>query len=167
MINVSEFSASDIPGLRSFVLEAWKMAGPSALGWIGATDENIGEIASDDFLHGLLDNPNMKVFIGKSERDVGGFCAIRKMDDRTLELAGIIVRQDLIGKGIGNDLFKKAKQEAIRSGYKMMIVKTETTNERALSFYQNRGFVEQEKVLEELSGTKVNLTVLKLSLREK
>lgn len=164
MVRVSELSASDIPRLKSFVLEAWRLAGPSALGWIGATDENIAEIASDSYLQGLLGNPNLKVFISKIEEDVVGFCAIRKIDDRSLELAGIIVRQDLLGKGIGNDLFQKARQEAVESGFTTMVVKTESTNDRALSFYRSRGFVEQEHVVEELNGAKVNLTVLKLNL---
>jgi len=35
-----------------------------------------------------------------------------------------------------------------------------------LSFYRNKGFVEQEQVLEKLKGTEVNLTVLKLNLRK-
>ena len=39
-----------------------------------------------------------------------GFCAIRKIDDRLLELAGIIVRQDQLGKGVGNDLLEGARK---------------------------------------------------------
>ena len=166
MALVSELRVSDIPQLKSFVLEAWRLAGPSALGWTGATDENIEEIASESFLRGFIGTQNLKVFVGKTGENVVGFCAIRKIDDRLLELAGIIVRQDQLGKGVGNDLLEKARKEAVESGFTNMVVKTECTNERALSFYRSKGFVEQEQVVEELNGAKVNLTVLKLNLRK-
>ncbi len=152
--------------LKSFVLGAWRLAGPSALGWTGATDENIEEIASESFLRGFIGTPNLKVFIGKTGEKVVGFCAIRKIDDRPLELAGIIVRQDQLGKDVGNDLLERARKEAVESGFTTMIVKTESINERALSFYRSKGFVEQEQVVEELNGAKVNLTVLKVNLRK-
>jgi ribosomal protein S18 acetylase RimI-like enzyme len=166
MANVSELAVSDVPQLRSFVLEAWRLAGPSALGWTGANDENIQEIASESFLQGFIGNPNLKVFIGKTGEKVVGFCVVRKINNRSLEIAGIIVRQDQLGKGIGTDLFEIARKEAVKSGYTMMIVKTESNNNRALSFYRSKGFVEDEQVEEEISGTKVSLTVLKLNLLE-
>ena len=161
---VSLLHASDIPLLKSFVLEAWRLAGSSTLGWTGATDENITEIASENFLLGLIGNPNLKVFISKIGEEVVGFCAIRKIDCQLLELAGIIVREDQIGKGIGNDLLKMAMKEAVKSGFTTMLVKTESTNKRALSFYKSKGFVEQERVLEKLNGIEVNLTILKIYL---
>jgi len=166
MAHVSELSPSDIPRLKSFVLEAWRLAGSAALGWTGATDENIEEIASESFLQGFIGNPNLRVFISKTGEDVVGFCAIRKIDDKLVELAGIIVRQDELGKGFGTDLFETARKEAVVSGFTTMLVKTESTNDRALSFYRGKGFTEEEEVVEEVSGTKVNLTVLKLNLRK-
>lgn len=166
MALVSELHASDTPRLKSFVLEAWRLAGSSALGWTGATDENITEIAFESFLRGFIGNPNLKVFISKMGEEVVGFCATRKIDCQLLELAGIIVREDQTGKGVGNDLLEMAKKEAVESGFTTMLVKTESTNKRALSFYRSKGFVEQEQVLEKVNGTEVNLTVLRLSLRK-
>ena len=78
----------------------------------------------------MIGNPNLKVFIGKTGEEVVGFCAIRKMDCQLLELAGIIVREDQTGKGIGNDLLEMAKKEAVESGFTTMLVKTESTNKR-------------------------------------
>jgi ribosomal protein S18 acetylase RimI-like enzyme len=165
MTLIVELSPSDIPHLRAFILDAWRLAGHSALGWAGATEENIEEISSESFLHRLVDNPNLKVFVGKTGENVVGFCVTRKIDDQTVELAGIIVRQDQLGKGIGSDLFKLTKRRAVECGFATMIVKTESTNERALSFYRKKEFVEEKQVVEELINAKVNLTVLKLDLK--
>ena len=165
MASVSELVLDDIPRLGLFVLEAWRLAGPSALGWTGATDENIREIASENFLQRFIGNPNLKVFISKKGEEVVGFCAVRKIDDRKVELAGIIVRQDQQGHGIGTDLFEIARKEAVRSRFTTMIVKTESANDKALHFYRSKGFAEEERTVEEIDGAKVNLTVLGLNLR--
>lgn len=71
-----------------------------------------------------------------------------------------------LSKGIGTDLFEVAWKRAVVSEFTTMLVKTESTTDRALSFYRSKGFVEEEQVVEEVSGTKVNLTVLKLNLRK-
>lgn len=154
MVFVLELQMSDVAKLRSLISEAWQLAGPAALGWTGATDENIKEIASESFLRGLVGNPNLRVFIGKLGEDVAGFCAIRKVDSHIVELAGIVVRQDQQGKGIGSELFMKAKGEAVDQEFTTMLVKTEPANEEALSFYQRKGFVERESVVEEFNGAK-------------
>lgn len=164
MALVSEFDVNDIPQVKSFILEAWRLAGASALGWTGATDENIKEIASEGYLQRLVQNPNLKVFISRIGRDVVGFCAIRKMDIHSVELAGIIVRQDLVGKGIGSGLFEAAKKEAVKSRFNTMIVKTEPKNDRALSFYRGKGFSQEGQVTEKVSGVDTNLTLLRLDL---
>ncbi len=165
MAIVSELASSDIPELSSFVLEAWRLAGPNGFGWTGATDENIGEIASEAFLEGLIGNPNLKVFVGKMSEKIVGFCALRKISNDVVELAGIIVRQDEVGRGVGTDLFEAARKEGVRSGFRAMLVKTESANARALSFYRGKGFVEEGKAVEEVGGTRVSLSVLRLILR--
>jgi ribosomal protein S18 acetylase RimI-like enzyme len=165
MAPVSELVVSDIPQVRSFVLEAWRLAGPDALGWTGANDDNVQEIASESFLHGFIGKPDLRVFISKTRGKVVGFCAVRKINDRSVELAGIIVRQDQLGKGVGTELFERAREEAVKSGFTTMRVKTESTNDRARSFYRSKGFAEEEQIAEEIRGTKVNLAVLKLNLR--
>jgi ribosomal protein S18 acetylase RimI-like enzyme len=164
MASVSELHANDIPQLRKFIMEAWRQAGTAALGWTGATDENIDAIASEDFLRGLVENSDLKIFINKTRKEVSGFCALRKMDAKSVELAGIIVRQDRFGQGIGSALFARAKTEARKSGFNTMVVKTEALNDRALRFYKGKGFTEQNRVVEELKGKKVSLIVLKREL---
>jgi ribosomal protein S18 acetylase RimI-like enzyme len=164
MAPVSKFGSSDISQLKAFILEAWKLVGASALGWTGATNENIREIASEDFLRGTVENPDLTVFIDKAEEEILGFCALRKINTNLVELAGIVVRQDHIGKGIGSTLFEKAKTAAVESGFTEMSVKTESANEGALSFYKEKGFVEQETVTESLNNEKVSLMVMKLEL---
>ncbi len=47
-----------------------------------------------------------------------------------------------------------------------MLVKTESTNEGALLFYKEKGFLEEGKTAEELNNENVELTVLKLFLRK-
>lgn len=166
MAQVEELQSSNLRQLKTFILKAWQLAGPSALGWTGATDENIKDIASDCFLQNLVNNTNVKVFVSKTGNKVIGFCVIRKIDCQTVELAGIIIHQEQQGKGVGSKLFETARKKAVDLGFSTMEVKTESMNKRALSFYKARKFVEQEQVVEELNNAKTNLTMLKLDLRE-
>jgi len=166
MASVSELRADDIPQLQAFIVEAWQLAGPSMLGWTGATDENIREIASESFLRELVANPRLRVFVSRIDDDIVGFCATRRLDTETVELAGLVVRQNCLGKGVGSGLFEEAKKAAVASGFAAMIVKTESTNKRALLFYAGKGFVEQGQLVEKLDNAKVSLSVLKLELKE-
>jgi ribosomal protein S18 acetylase RimI-like enzyme len=118
------------------------------------------------YLQAFVGNPNLKIFVSKTGEKIVGFCAVRKIDDRLLELAGIAVRQDQLGKGIETDLFEMARKEAVVSGFTTMLVKTESANRRALSFYRSKGFVAEKHVIEEISGTRADLTVLKINLRK-
>ncbi len=63
-------------------------------------------------------------------------------------------------------MFEVARKMAVESGFATMLVKTEATNERALHFYKEKGFIEEGKIVEELNDEKVDLTVLKLFLRK-
>jgi hypothetical protein len=98
MAPVAEFCAGDVPQLKTFILEAWRLAGSSALGWTGAIDENIQEITSENFLQGLIGKPNLRVFVDREGKEVLGFCAIRMVNAESVELAGIFVRQDHFGR---------------------------------------------------------------------
>ena len=101
----------------------------------------------------------MRVFVSRIDEGIVGFCATRRLDTETVELAGMIVRQHCLGKGVGSSLFEEAKKAAVASGFAAMIVKTESANKRALLFYAGKGFVEQGQVVEELNNAKVNLSV--------
>ncbi len=164
MTSVSEFCENDISHLKSFILDAWRLAGPSGLGWTGATDENIREIASDSFLKGLLEEADVKLFICRKRQQIVGFCAIRGINAKSVELTGIIVRQNHLGKGLGSELFKFAKRVAAELGFATMLVKTESNNLRALHFYSQMGFVIKGKVFEVMNDEKVSLTILRLKL---
>jgi len=119
MSQTEKLRSCNVSLLKAFILEAWQLAGPSALGWACATEKNIKEIASDSFLCKLVDDQNLRVFIARAGDKVIGFCALRRMDSQTSELAGIIVHQDHQGKGVGSSLFKVVKQEARAEFYRL------------------------------------------------
>jgi GNAT superfamily N-acetyltransferase len=155
---------ADIPGLSAFLREGWKQAGRDSLGWTGATDEDIAELASERSLRAMLGNEVIQAFIAREDRSVVGICVNRKKDAETMELAGIIVLAKEVGKGIGSGLFDLAREGARSSGAKRMMVKTETFNERALSFYRGKGFVPAGVVVEQVGGSKVSCSLLFLDL---
>lgn len=123
------------------------------------------EIASEEFLNGLLANPIIQVTFAEDSERVVGFCSVRKTREREVELSGIIVLNSTRGKGIGTRLLRKVIESAKRRGSTLMLVKTEVVNERALGFYRKEGFVESGKTVEKIGRTKVALGVMAKKLR--
>jgi ribosomal protein S18 acetylase RimI-like enzyme len=154
----------DVQAIRAFFLEAWRQAGPQALGWAGATESNIQELSSEDFISSLLSKPETKAFAFSQDGRIVGIAVNRKMDESTVELAGIIVQRDAIGKGIGTALLKSAIASAKERGFLSMRVKTEANNQNAISFYRKNGFTELGTGEEDVDGKAVKVMNLGLSL---
>lgn len=146
------------------MLGGWKTAGPQALGWTGATEDTIHEISSEEYLKGLVSDPKLKFYVSEDNGEITGFAATRVQDGSSMELAGIVVRDDLLGKGIGSLLISKCIDSARDAGFASMTVKTESSNERAISFYEKRGFVRIGNVVETVENSEVDLAMLGLSL---
>jgi ribosomal protein S18 acetylase RimI-like enzyme len=154
----------DLAAVSSFVKEAWRQAGPGAVGWSGTTDEDIAEISSLAFLGDLSKNPDQDFFIARDEEGVVGMAINKKVDEGTIELTGIIVLQDHLGRGFGTGLAMMAEGAAMRRGAKRIIVKTEARNLRALAFYRSRGFVKVRTGSQMVGKVKVRLAWLKREL---
>lgn len=161
---VRKATADDVRKLSAFILEAWQEAGPGALGFAGATDEVIRELASEPTLRTLLANPAVRILVTDEAGDIVGFSSLKRVDSGTAELSGIVVLQSLVGRGLGTELFEKARAFAATEGYVRMVVKTEVINDRAIAFYKKLGFIETARVAEDVEGTEVRLLVLERSL---
>jgi putative acetyltransferase len=146
------------------VLDAWKRAGPQALGWTGATEDTIHEISSEKYLIELASDSRLKFFVSEENGEITGLAVNRVKDDSTMELAGIIVRDDLLGRGIGSLLISRCIDSARDAGFASMVVKTEMSNDRAISFYMKRGFVRIGNALETVGNSKIDLAMLRLVL---
>ncbi len=151
---------NDARKLSAFMLRAWKEAGPGALGFTGATDEAVQEIAAEGFLAKRLTSPNTQIVVAEEGNEIVGFSSTRRMDARTAELSGIVVLESATGRGIGTKLLRKSLDGARRRRFHSVIVKTEVANERAIRFYKKAGFFESAKVLEKVGRARVNLQLL-------
>ncbi len=98
----------DAAGLTEFFTRAWRKAGPDALGFTGATDKAIREIASEEFLVQRLTSPKVRILIAERNRRVLGFASLMIMARERAELSGIVVLQSESGKGLGTRLIKRA-----------------------------------------------------------
>ncbi len=137
---VTEAAERDVAAFATFFWEAWQEAGPDAPGFAGATEEVIRELTTREAILERIGGPDRRMFLARHGGSVVGFSATKRIDDVTLELAGVIVLQSIVGRGIGTPLVEQAVRAATDEGYVSMVVRTETTNDRAFRFYQARGF---------------------------
>ncbi len=151
---------TDAGAIAAFFMQAWKEAGPGALGFTGATEEAVKEIASEGFLVRRLSSPKVTFVIAEQEGRIVGFASVQAIEQRRAELSGIVVLQGVAGKGIGTKLLRKACGAAARSGIERLEVKTEVLNRRAIGFYKKNKFVETRKITQKVGRMKVPLQVL-------
>ncbi len=164
-LSIRPARANDVSKLSSFFAEAWKEAGPGALGFAGATDEAIKEIASEEFLKRRLATPTIQMTVAEEGRRIIGFSSVRRLEGREAELSAIVVLESATGRGVGSRLLRKALDGARKRGYLSVLVKTEVANERAISFYRKSGFTESGKAVERVGGTRVALRYMAKRLR--
>jgi ribosomal protein S18 acetylase RimI-like enzyme len=164
MMIVREAEQKDVESLIEFLLKAWKEAGPGALGWTGATEETIQHIASHGFISNLMSRDDTRVFIAINEGRVVGFSSNRRIGDELVELSGIIVLESMTGVGIGSRRLEYSIEASKGDRYKVMMVKTESFNDRAVNFYLRNGFRREATIEEEVEGSNVELVKFVLPL---
>jgi len=158
--SVAEAAEADVTAFATFFRKAWRQAGPDALGFAGASDEVIAELTAPDAVRERIGGPDRRMFLAWQGGRVVGFSATKRIDARTVELAGIIVLETAAGRGVGSQLVEEAVRSAGGEGYRMMIVRTETTNARARVFYETRGFSLTGSTTEQAEGSMVEVCEL-------
>jgi len=159
-VEVAEAVTDDAPALADFLLRAWRAAGPDGLGFAGATDEIIAEIATPASLAARIGRDGRRMFVARSRDRVVGFAATRSLDTEEVELSGIVVGPESTGRGVGTRLITLALTRARSDGYRRMIVRTEPSNGPAIGFYQGRGFRARGSAVERVGETDVPLVEL-------
>lgn len=154
---MTEATDDDVAAFATFFREAWKQAGPGALGFAGANDQVIAELTAPEAVLERIGGPDRRMFLASEGERVVGFAATKRIDAATVELAGIIVLKTMAGGGVGTDLVEEAVASARGEGYRSMIVRTETTNERARAFYERRGFTLTGSTTERVEGSTVEV----------
>lgn len=142
----------------------WDEAGPDAPGFSGATEDVIAEIAQPDAIRARIGGPERRMFLAYQGDTAVGFAATRAHTDSEVELAGIVVLQSMVGKGIGTPLVEIAVRTARDLGYSSMTVRTEVDNERALTFYKARGFHLTGESTAEVEGASYAVSLLSMDL---
>jgi len=165
-ISIKEATRDNIQALKHFILQAWREAGPDALGWTGATDEQISELTSDVFLTSLINRSDVTIFLALTNNKVVGFASNTKVNQSLVELSGIIVLENMRGQGIGTLLLQSAIRSARKQGYNDMTVKTELTNDRAIQFYHKKHFKINKKTNIKINGKIISLIELTMSLKK-
>lgn len=154
---VSEATEGDAAAYASFLRRAWEQAGPDSPGFAGATEAAITELSAPTTFRSNVGGPDRRMFVARAGSEIVGFCANRRVDEDTVELAGIVVLSDHAGRGIGSALVEAAVEQALSEGYASMVVKTETSNDRARAFYEKLGFEGDGVEMESVDSTTVEV----------
>lgn len=83
-----------------------------------------------------------RILFAVYKNTVVGTVALKKVDDKTMELTKMAVDETYQGIGAGKILCRSAIEEARHMGTKKLVLYTQTALKPALSIYKNLGFTE-------------------------
>jgi ribosomal protein S18 acetylase RimI-like enzyme len=160
MVRIAEAMVDDVDAISRFFWSAWEIAGPDAPGWAGAASEVIEELAAPASLAARVGGPERRMFLAWDDGEVVGFAATHRGGGPDAELAGIVVREDRTGEGIGGPLLAAADAALAAEGVERVLVETEADNARAIGFYQKHGFEVSGETVREVGGQALRLCIL-------
>jgi GNAT superfamily N-acetyltransferase len=106
----------------------------------------------------IADHPDHVLLVAESGGRAAGWIQVsltRVFEAaRQAEIAGLVVGEDLRGRGIGRRLVEEAERWARQNGCDALRVRTNVVRERAQQFYRREGFseVKTQRVLEKRLG---------------
>jgi diamine N-acetyltransferase len=162
---VRQAGRRDARRLSEFFVRAWKESGAGALGFTGANDSAIGEISSEEFLKKRLGSPAARLFVATRGGTVVGFASVRRVDQKTAELTGIVVLRGETGRGLGTRLLRKVEASAAGQGSDRLVARTEEFNQRAISFFRKNGFSQVRSETERVGRTRAPLAAFEERLK--
>lgn len=130
MPTVSFFKKDDQEGVNKFIAEIF-----SEMNW------------KKDFLYGTEDiarsfgREKDAFFVVKEKGQVVGTLGLKDLDGNKGLLKRFYLAGQCRGKGVAQDLLKKAVAFARMKGFKTLVLDTQTDNFRAQRFYEKSGFV--------------------------
>lgn len=158
--DIEKATPHDAPGLAAFLHVAWEEAGPEGLGFAGATDEMVAELADLGSLTSILEDRDTGVWIARRAGTVVAFAAAEAPAGPAAELSGIVVHRMHRSRGLGGELADRAIAWAAGRGAGHVFVRTEPHNDTAIGFYESHGFARVGLAEERVGGEL--LTVLEL-----
>lgn len=161
---VTEATTADVPAVSTFFWDAWRQAGPDSPGFAGATEDVIAEITTPELIRSRLGGPDRRMYIAKQDDRIVGFASTRAETTTVVELSGVIVLEELIGTGVGGMLVEAAIDASAKHGFQAMTVSTEVDNDRARSFYEQKGFEPIGRAVELVGETTVEVVNLRRKL---
>lgn len=141
MFFVRSASEADLPRVAALLSRSWHATYDALYG-----AERVAEITASwhsvDALKRRLARPDSEFVVADDGGRIGGmaYAAMDKDESDVVHLHQLYVEPDLIGQGIGRDLF--AEVETCFPAAKRMRLEVEPKNERAMRFYAGLGFHE-------------------------
>ncbi|MEU0569581.1 GNAT family N-acetyltransferase [Nonomuraea sp. NPDC005983] len=155
-------SVGDAPAIGRLKVRAWRSAyaGFMSEAFLDALDP--AEDAADWAEYLAAMPQDHRLWVAEHDGTVVGFCRTGPADDDAdlgagaAEVYGLYIEPDLIGTGLGRDLFAHALTDLETRGHDPICVYAYTPNATALRFYEKAGFTKDGVTrLDEEDGTGV------------
>ncbi|GAA4597066.1 GNAT family N-acetyltransferase [Planotetraspora phitsanulokensis] len=140
-------AVSDAPAIGRLKVRAWRSAyaGFMPEAFLDALDPAEDAAGWAEYLANMPQEH--RLWVAEHAETVIGFCRTGPADDDTdlgahaAEVYGLYIEPDLIGTGLGRELFTHALTDLEARGHDPLCVYAYTSNTTALRFYEKAGFI--------------------------
>lgn len=139
-------TTNDIPAITSLINRAYR-GDSSRVGWTTEADLLSGARIDDAGLLQLLDDPDSRIFIARSDEMILATLHAHH-ENGSVHFGLFAVEPTMQGSGIGKELLAYAESEAIRKwGVNTAIMEVITHRSELIKYYERRGYVRTGKMI--------------------
>ena len=152
MISLRQATLEDVPRIRSLAETIWRdvyleLIGPEQieymLGWMYSAEKLQGEIGSGE----------VKFWMIQFDAVVIGFASMGKESGESeWHLHKFYMSASRHGRGLGSQALQLLIQEAAAIGARVLSLRVNRGNERAIRCYERNGFVREREVCDDIGG---------------
>lgn len=84
--------------------------------------------------------PGGSFLVGRVDGEPFGCVGLRQHDDQRVEVKRLFVRRSFRGGGLSRALMAASEREAVRLGYRTVILETGTAQPEAMALYESSGY---------------------------
>lgn len=146
---------ADVEGVRRVAERAWHDAHEPIIG-AEAVEEFLDEFYEREDFERRVDRDDVLHVVAAESGEVVGFATARPVEEDgegTFALGQLYVAPDRYGEGVGTDLLEYVEAAARDRGGEQIQLSVMSGNERAVGFYESRGYEQVEEFRDERVGT--------------
>ena len=142
----------DIPLIQDLASRIWREHYPGIITQ-AQIDYMLEKMYAPDVIRDEIGNKGHRYVLAQQGREPVGFAAyVHEPAEHAVKISKLYLLPSLHGKGIGRRMLQLVKDDALRSGARMVMLFVNRNNVKAIRAYERFGFAKAREVVTDIGG---------------